>query len=157
MPPNEGDQICSICLSTINENDKYTLECGHIFHTKCIVTWFRNSNGNCPCCWKNTKKKICYFGVWGRPYIDTRCKKLEKYSKKEDNKKLKNQVDRLNKKVDEYNTIIKERKEFKKTREYISSMKTINALNRKINNKDKTIMNMKIKLISDYPVILTNY
>jgi hypothetical protein len=157
MPPNEGNQICAICLSTINEKDKYKLECNHVFHTDCIVQWFRGSNGNCPCCWDNKKKKMSYYGVWERPYIDTRCKKLEKYSKKEGDKKLKKQVEKLNKKVEEYNTIIKERKEFKKTNEYISITKHMNTINRQINNKDRTIMNMKINLISDYPVILTNY
>ena len=51
MPQNEGNEICAVCLSSINEKDKYKLECGHIFHTDCIIKWFRNSNGNCPCCW----------------------------------------------------------------------------------------------------------
>ena len=50
MPQNEGNQMCAVCLSNINENESYKLECGHIFHTGCIVKWFRNSNGNCPCC-----------------------------------------------------------------------------------------------------------
>ena len=95
MPQNDSQEICAVYLSNINEKDNYKLECGHKFHTNCIVKWFRNSNGNCPCCWDNKKKS--YYGVWERPYINTRCKKLEKYSKKEDNKKLKNQVEKLNK------------------------------------------------------------
>ena len=156
MPQNDGHEICAVCLSSINEKDNYKLECGHIFHTDCIVKWFRNSNGNCPCCWDN-KKKSCYYGVWERPYINTRCKKLEKYSKKEDNKKLKNQVEKLNKKQQEYDTLFQERKNIKKTDEYISIMKAVNDLNKKIYNKDRTIMNMKIRLISDYPVVLTNH
>ncbi len=155
MPQNEGgNEICAICISTINEKDKYKLECGHSFHTHCIIQWFRNSNGNCPCCWDN-KKKISHYGVWERPYINTRCKKLEKYSKKEGISKLKKQVEKLNKKEQEYDILLKSRREFKKTNEYISSMKTMNDLNKKIYNKDRTIMNMKIRLISDYPVILT--
>ena len=157
MSQNEdGDEICAICISTITEKDKYELECGHRFHTNCIVEWFRNSNGNCPCCW-DKKKKISHYGVWERPYINTRCKRLEKFSKKENNEKLKKQVEKLNKKIKEYDILFQERKIFKKNDEYISSMKTINDLNKKIYNKDRTIMNMKIKLISDYPVVLTNY
>jgi len=156
MPQTEGNEMCAVCLSIINEKDSYKLECGHVFHTNCIVQWFRNSNGNCPCCWDN-KNKISYYGVWERPYIITRCKKLEKYSKKEDNTKLKKQFEKLNKKVEEYNILFQDRKKFKKTDDYISIMNTINDLNKKIYNKDRTIMNMRIKLISDYPVILTNY
>lgn len=156
MPQNEGNEMCAVCLSNINENEGYKLECGHIFHTDCIVKWFRNSNGNCPCCWDN-KKKHSYYGVWERPYINTRCKKLEKYSKKHDNEKLKKQFDKLNKKIEEYDSLSKEIKSFKKTDEYINCIKKINDTSKKLNNKDRTIMNMKIRLISDYPVILTSY
>ena len=59
MPQTEGNEMCAVCLSIINEKDSYKLECGHVFHTNCIVQWFRNSNGNCPCCWDN-KNKISY-------------------------------------------------------------------------------------------------
>ena len=156
MSQNEGNGMCAVCLSTINEKGSYKLECGHVFHTNCIVQWFRNSNGNCPCCWDN-KKKISFYGVWERPYINTRCKKLERYSKKEDNVKLQKQVEKLNKKEKEYDILFQDRKKYKKTDEYKSTMKTINDFNKKIYNKDRTIMNMKVKLISDYPVILTNY
>ena len=53
------------------DKKKYTLECNHNFHIDCIVKWFRTSNGNCPCCWDEKKKNFCY-GVWERPYINTR-------------------------------------------------------------------------------------
>jgi hypothetical protein len=156
MPQNEGNEMCAVCLSNINENESYKLECGHIFHTDCIVKWFRNSNGNCPCCWDN-KKKHNYYGVWERPYINTRCKKLEKYSKKHDDEKLKKHFEKLNKKIGEYDSLSKEIKSFKKTDEYINCIKKINDTSKKLNNKDRTIMNMKIRIISDYPVILTSY
>lgn len=32
------DEVCSICLGII-ENDKYTTECNHNFHTKCLGAW----------------------------------------------------------------------------------------------------------------------
>ena len=45
---------CSICLESINleNNTSYKLDCGHIFHTDCIVGWFRTqtSNGRCQLC-----------------------------------------------------------------------------------------------------------
>lgn len=153
---NDSQEICAICLSGIEDKKKYTLECNHSFHIDCIVKWFRTSNGNCPCCWDNKKKKNFCYGVWERPYINTRCKKLEKYSKKVNDDKLQKKVFRLKEKVQEYDSFIQERKTLKKTEEYITLMKRINDLNKKINNKDRTIMNMKINLISDYPVIITN-
>ena len=44
-----NNNICVICHETI-ENEKYTLECGHSYHCKCIMTWFRNKHDNCPLC-----------------------------------------------------------------------------------------------------------
>jgi len=44
--------ICCICHEDL-ESNIYTLpECGHTFHTNCIMTWFRAPNGNnkCPLC-----------------------------------------------------------------------------------------------------------
>jgi len=153
---NDSKEICAICLSGIEDKPKYILECNHSFHTDCIVKWFRESNGHCPCCWDNKKKKYFGYGVWERPYINSRCKKLEKYSKKINDDKLQKKVDRLKEKVQEYDDFIQERKLLKKTEEYVTLMKMINGLNKKIYNKDRTIMNMKINLISDYPVVRTN-
>lgn len=157
MPPVEGDNLCAICLSSIhlNEKNSYELECKHVFHTDCIVKWFRNSNGNCPCCWNNNKK-VSFYGVWERPYIDSRCKKLQKYSKKVNDNKLIKSFDKLNKKIDEHKSMVQELKNLKKNEEYIKYTKVIKDYDRKINNKDRTIMKMKINLISDFPVIVTN-
>lgn len=41
-------EICSICMN--NENNKYLkLNCGHIFHSKCIKHWLEQKN-SCPLC-----------------------------------------------------------------------------------------------------------
>lgn len=57
----EGDR-CTICLeSDIKEEDcmnpnnkKYKLECGHVFHIKCIKEWTYYMN-SCPICRKEIK------------------------------------------------------------------------------------------------------
>lgn len=50
---SEEDE-CSICYNKLYEDENvYMLpECGHCFHTDCIISWFRmkNSEGKCPLC-----------------------------------------------------------------------------------------------------------
>jgi len=42
---------CCICQTLLSEKNYYPLpECGHIFHTECIISWFRHSKQNCPLC-----------------------------------------------------------------------------------------------------------
>lgn len=48
-----GAAACSICMESLGDDASSTaLECGHRFHTGCILTWFRSedSHGACPLC-----------------------------------------------------------------------------------------------------------
>ena len=73
--PTEENNICIICQEDLNTAQTYKLpECGHTYHTHCIVTWFRHSpacdgqgiykeglDGKCPLCGNqgiNNKKSI---------------------------------------------------------------------------------------------------
>ena len=40
---------CPICTEDIKGNE-HKLECGHCFHTCCIVKWFRTGSSSCPMC-----------------------------------------------------------------------------------------------------------
>jgi hypothetical protein len=61
---------CAICMNSItnevaaNENGitaHYKLpECGHIFHTNCIISWFRQGSNLCPMC-RTTSAKMQPF------------------------------------------------------------------------------------------------
>ena len=44
-----SDNECSICLDNIEEKNKYSLQCNHIFHKECISKLLYNS---CPLCRK---------------------------------------------------------------------------------------------------------
>jgi len=47
----DHDNICGICHENLNTEQNYTLpECNHVYHTNCIITWFRNGHQNCPYC-----------------------------------------------------------------------------------------------------------
>ena len=41
-------QTCAVCLEVTKRNDK-RLKCKHVFHNKCITTWFETSI-ECPTC-----------------------------------------------------------------------------------------------------------
>lgn len=47
ITPNEPASTCPICLERMDSN--YELECGHAFHAKCLVQWFRQKP-YCPMC-----------------------------------------------------------------------------------------------------------
>jgi len=56
---------CSICLEIVN-NECTKLECGHVFHKKCIKKWETNvHNGHkCPNCrkqYKQPENNECYI------------------------------------------------------------------------------------------------
>lgn len=44
------EEKCSICLESISSHQAHTLNCGHQFHTRCAIDWFRLGNGSCPLC-----------------------------------------------------------------------------------------------------------
>ena len=45
-----NNELCAICHENLN-SDKYILsECQHIFHSHCIITWFRSGQNRCPLC-----------------------------------------------------------------------------------------------------------
>lgn len=70
------DNCCAICFCDEIEKPKHVLECGHTFHTDCILSWFRASkNPDCPLCRND--------GDWNIPdlrYKD-KVKFLEMFSK----------------------------------------------------------------------------
>ena len=48
----EDADRCSICLDRIDTGPNHVLDCGHCYHTKCAIDWFRLGNKSCPLCRK---------------------------------------------------------------------------------------------------------
>lgn len=47
----DDDETCMICKEPLNSAAIYKLpECNHIYHTHCIITWFRCGDSRCPYC-----------------------------------------------------------------------------------------------------------
>lgn len=48
---NNTYQDCMICKEELTCQPCYRLpECNHIYHTSCLVSWFRNGDNRCPYC-----------------------------------------------------------------------------------------------------------
>ncbi len=114
-----NNEICSICHENLND-ELYTLpECNHIFHTNCIITWFRTSASinKCPLCNEsgiNTIKDVENSRWFDRKLAMANYHKMRIFSRRENApKELKKKVEQL-KKMEEYLKNFKEEyKEFK--------------------------------------------
>ena len=152
---------CAICLSSLEDNDNlFTLDCTHKFHTKCIMDWFRSTagNGNCPLCNDNPFNTntndigVPFFNYTN--YIDNRFKTIKKYSRK------KNAPESLKKEIIKYNDfnkklieVNKNMKEFEKNPEY-KKMQQVSKKNRQDNWKHlRKVKNQKEKVVAMYPTV----
>ena len=155
-----NEDLCVICLSTLNEDDTYKLSCNHKFHTKCIIDWFRSesSNGNCPCCMDvpvNGYGLWDYSGFYNHTFINNRVKNLRRFSKRKTSPQLlKNEFVKLKKNEDELKNIKNEVKHFKNTTEYNELLKQLKKITSKQYNKESRIRNIKMNIVTNYPILI---
>jgi len=82
IPLFSGEQVqeekCSICLDDLSDNKHKITECGHEFHSNCIISWLRSGNTSCPIC-RNDDGHVYFSFNKERKFI---CDSMIKYSKK---------------------------------------------------------------------------
>ena len=152
---NSHNSQCSICLDTIGEDqDTYSLSCDHLFHTKCIMDWFRSrsSSGNCPLCNDTPISETIFYG--SRSYFDERFKQIKKHTNKnkKDFPELKIEMDKIKAiekdtrtKLKNKNEYLKENKDIrdnfhKNEKEYWASLRKENK--------------QKMKIVAKYPMLM---
>ena len=54
---------CPICQENLT-TEIHSLECGHKFHSECIISWFRSGSNTCPCC-RDTNCELQKSGTQG--------------------------------------------------------------------------------------------
>ena len=101
-PLHTNNDVCSICLDDLTTEQIYQLpECGHVYHTNCILQWMRSGHNKCPYCGNigecsqsnnNHNQIIYYYNAYNHDqYII-----LRQFSRRNDAPiKLKKQVNRL--------------------------------------------------------------
>ena len=113
-----NENCCSICLQEYQDNEQtYTLDaCGHKFHTKCIIDWFRMAS-TCPCCRNNNIENFDNIPAFA---LRERGKELRKISRRDNAPpELKRLVDRLKTIEDKLKNKNIEYKQFKKEKKEI--------------------------------------
>lgn len=135
---NDDQEICCICQDVLNNGEQtYELpECNHMFHTNCIVTWFRSNQQKCPFCANigtNGKKENLEINQWGSWSGYNNAKKLmDTYqykcitkilTKKDCPKDLKSLEKKITNNIKKYLEIKKEYAQFKKTTKNTMSYK----------------------------------
>ena len=168
---NDNQEICCICQDIVDNGQQvYELpECNHIFHTNCIITWFRNQNTGCPLCAnpginnkneKLSRRHYGYFGGWvsaQRMMETTRYKRVVKIITKNDcPKDLKKLYINLMKNIDEFKIIKKNYQKFKTTTKnelaYGAAIKQTEQQLRKIRTMGLKI-SKQVQEVIEYPIV----
>ena len=154
-----NEDVCPICLDNLEGKPTYKIQCGHTFHTDCIMKWFRSSSGNCPCCLDNPNndKKIyqpIFYGYWNIKFIESRCNVIKKYNQKNPgNISMEKKFEKLKKYKDEISELKNEKKEFLNNSDVKEIKKKEKDINRKVIRKDQQIKKLKINIVTRYPMI----
>ena len=160
--PPDYDNMCLICHEELNEtpnNEKYTLECKHKYHTACIVTWFRSGNDNCPYCGdkgvnqnKNIKKQNYY---WKGNKDETYSAIIHFSRRKDAPPKLINMIKKLKSMEENLKNIKTEQSEFLNKNIESSKLTVTDVL--KIQSDYKNKIWKKYREITKYKREITNY
>jgi hypothetical protein len=144
-----NEQKCAICHEPLIE-DIYTLpECNHMFHSNCIITWFRIGENRCPLCQHSGINSLKEMEIH-TTYQQRNCaydnyKNLRSYSRRKDApKKLKKKIKKLKKMEDK---LIKLKKEIKAFGNKKIKNLTVKEIMKKMSkyNREKWCLVWKIK------------
>jgi len=138
-PVSVEEDICAICQEDFS-GDLYTLpECAHIFHTNCIMTWFRMDKSSCPLCMNsgvNSLKDIKNIEWRRRSAALMNFKRARALSRKKNApESLKKQITSLKKYEDKQKQFMKEFQEFKKSMPEDMTVQNILTKNSKLRRK----------------------
>lgn len=150
---------CVICLDDISENqDTFEIECGHKYHTSCIINWFRNGSKSCPLC-NDIPSGNTYFGPYGFSTSQLTKQRLQNIrkigNKKHANPAIKKDFLKLRDLKKDGQENYKKLTTFKKTPEYKNTIKTGKELRKKLYASRKKVQMQEMKILSSYPLLIT--
>ena len=141
---NTDNTKCPICYDILDSEPQYTIpDCKHVFHTNCIVHWFRNGYTHCPLCnhcglgttkYATNKKSIMSHSI---KHNITKFKLIKKYALKHNEPKW------LIQKIDDYTKQLDQIKIIKKD---IKNIKNKTGIYKDLHSKLKTLLEKLSKL-----------
>lgn len=160
---NNEENICSICYEELNNNvdinetnqnnNIYTLECNHCYHSNCIIKWFRSGHDNCPLC--NDSTLDTSLGYFHRIETIKEIKKLSK--KKVCPENIKKTVEKIKKCEVESKNAMKEFNDFKKSNKLLFTMERKLRRNKFKNSRQIRMLEYKLlSLITITPIYIKN-
>lgn len=155
--------ICPICLESVDDSDTsespksaYKLpECGCLFHSECIIAWFRQGHMSCPTCralprTDNRNVHDVSRSLWSHPDI----KYAKKFAKQNPKHEINNLLTRLNKKEETRKKMISDKRELQNsTGVYREIKRKITSIQRRIWSKNMEIIKLKNNIKFLYPVV----
>tara|TARA_B100000700_G_C14846203_1_gene761719 strand:+ start:308 stop:790 length:483 start_codon:yes stop_codon:yes gene_type:complete len=158
-----NDELCPICLESLKEKDTYKIQCKHVFHTDCIMKWFRLSNASCPCCLdnpNNNQKRYnpIFYGTWNIQFIEKRCNSIKKLNKKNpENDSMNKKFIKLDKYESELNQLKKDQKDFINDEIVKEYKKKGQEIRKKVIRKDQQIKKLKVDIVTKFPIVRVPY
>jgi hypothetical protein len=164
---NVNSDVCLICHDDIDSYQNYKLqECNHIYHTDCIIQWFRTGNVNCPYCNSKSENNICDSNNGGHYYnrrkiIESTYRTIKAFSKKEKAPKiLKSKIKSIEKIQDQLKDIRDNIKKIKNEEGLLHDLqKKYRKYKTKLWNKQRVIYGKKYNLVgivNIIPIIIPN-
>ena len=149
MAMAQSDQTCSICMDGFTlQNPRTELECGHGFHARCIIDWFRSStqSNTCPLCRADPSTVLTY------PDTLQRCALLRRKARASNAPpELKKAVDKIRKAESAHTQLAREYREFN-TAEIRKMLHKYRELNRKKWAARRAVAKAKRELgLQDFP------
>tara|TARA_B110000438_G_C15781154_1_gene636403 strand:+ start:486 stop:1049 length:564 start_codon:yes stop_codon:yes gene_type:complete len=145
-------ETCAICRCAFNSNDSYKLsECGHTFHTECIIKWWRSprygtdeeadhTGGTCPLCRGLPRNIFRWSETMERGLL------IKKYGSKSNNPYIRRTVLKLKKKEKELKEHREKVNKLKKSKEYLDVKNKIRDYNKKTRDLQEYIRKKYVHL-----------
>lgn len=166
---NNDEDICVVCQDILDNGEDqifYLPECGHGYHTNCIMTWFRGGNEACPCCGNkginssnNLAPRRGHYGIYYGSRYMVKTSKFKLLKKTLDSIECPSDLKRIFK---QYDKVCEDLKELEREKRdgaaerdkmpYKEATNIINLLRNKIFRKKRSL-NTTLKQIMDYPVV----